>query len=298
MRTDHLTYFVAVAQHGSIAAAAAALGRSRSTLSMALSALEDDLGTPLFVRDGNSLTLGPAGSAILDDCHRVLALLAGIRQRSQAATTDGPQTLCLGRDDVLPEAFWRGIIRDLQAHFPTLELSMRYTSTEDLVDLVAGGAVDLAYVVAHGRTRPPLGLQARVVARIGMTMVAHRESPLAQLTYVADDDLAGLPQVTYLDFQQQQPFSLAGLGQRRIALSSFELVRDAILDGFGWGLIPEPLRTPALAADLPVLAHDLARGWFPYFAYSRVPLGRGGTGLVAQAHQLVDQALRREGIAV
>lgn len=48
MRIEHIDYFVATARLGSISNAAAALGRQRSTVSMAIAALEDELGVPLY----------------------------------------------------------------------------------------------------------------------------------------------------------------------------------------------------------------------------------------------------------
>ena len=81
MRIEHIEYFVATARLGSIAKAALSLGRRRSTVSMAISALEDELGVKLFERTGNSLQLSAIGESILDDCHRPLSRRLGSKQR-------------------------------------------------------------------------------------------------------------------------------------------------------------------------------------------------------------------------
>lgn len=65
MKLESLQYFVMIAQTGSIAKAAARLSVNRSTMSMALSTLEDQLGTALFIRTGNSMQLAPRVKKLL-----------------------------------------------------------------------------------------------------------------------------------------------------------------------------------------------------------------------------------------
>ncbi|HKI93150.1 MAG TPA: LysR family transcriptional regulator [Gaiellaceae bacterium] len=60
-----LRYFLAVADHGSITAAAARVHVAQPSLSRQLRGLEHELGVELFVRDGRSLRLGPAGRRFL-----------------------------------------------------------------------------------------------------------------------------------------------------------------------------------------------------------------------------------------
>ena len=114
MRLDYLEYFEAAARTGSISGAAVQLGRNRSTVSMAIAALEDELGAELFVRRGNSLTLSPVGEHILDDCARIIALSNSIIERCARGEETAGQELRIGRDDVLSENFWRHVIRSIR----------------------------------------------------------------------------------------------------------------------------------------------------------------------------------------
>ena len=61
MELRQLTYFKAIAEHGSINGAARALHMSQPPLSYAISQLEDELGVTLFVRSSKGIELTDAG---------------------------------------------------------------------------------------------------------------------------------------------------------------------------------------------------------------------------------------------
>lgn len=295
MRMDHINYFVATARLGSIAKAAETLGRQRSTVSMAISALEDELGVPLFERTGNSLALSAIGESILDDCHRLLSLSLGIKQRCLMGDHTQRQELRIGRDDVLSEAFWRHIILQLRQRYPHLSLSMRFASSDELPDLVRQQHLDIAYGVSENLYDPAEGLHRRVLGRIVMRMMIAHDHPLSRLQYVTDADLRGLPQITYMDSSNQERFHMDHVGSERIALSSFELVRDAIRDGLGWGYVPEPLLQLEQrdAQELTPLRHGLMLTGYPYLVYSREALVSSATNknLLSEVNDIVAEAM-------
>ncbi|MDM0118107.1 LysR family transcriptional regulator, partial [Variovorax sp. J22R133] len=59
LRLDDIDYFLAVAQHGQVRRAAAALGLSQPALTKGLQRLEKELGFPLFERGARGMTLTP-----------------------------------------------------------------------------------------------------------------------------------------------------------------------------------------------------------------------------------------------
>lgn len=63
---SRLQSFAAVAEHGSLSAAARATGASQPTLSRHIAALEDEIGARLFDRTSDGLVLTATGSAICD----------------------------------------------------------------------------------------------------------------------------------------------------------------------------------------------------------------------------------------
>lgn len=74
MELSQLRMFIAAAKHRGFSPAARALYTSHSTLSRAVAALEEELGTELFIREHKILTLTPAGEALLEDAKNIVSL--------------------------------------------------------------------------------------------------------------------------------------------------------------------------------------------------------------------------------
>ncbi|MEY8339025.1 LysR family transcriptional regulator [Lachnospiraceae bacterium 62-35] len=74
MDTKHLTYIIAIAEEKNMTKAAEKLFVSQSSLSYYLSKLEQEIGTPLFLRAKNELILTPAGRLYLEAAHEVVAI--------------------------------------------------------------------------------------------------------------------------------------------------------------------------------------------------------------------------------
>lgn len=72
LKPDMLRAFLAVADHGNLAGAATALGRTPSAVSMMLKSFEDHIGAPLFVSARKS-QLTPLGAMIETEARRALA---------------------------------------------------------------------------------------------------------------------------------------------------------------------------------------------------------------------------------
>ena len=83
MELRTLRYFVAVADHGSVTAASAAVRIAQPALSRQLRGLERDLGTTLFERGNGRLRLTAAGAALLPLARDVLTRADGLAAEAQ-----------------------------------------------------------------------------------------------------------------------------------------------------------------------------------------------------------------------
>ncbi|MBF8223974.1 LysR family transcriptional regulator [Halomonas sp. 328] len=249
---------IEVCQHGSIAAAARALGKSRGAVSMSLSALEDQLGVTLFRRTGNRLAATPITQELLDDFRRLWDLARAIETRCHRHLEGEESLLRIARDDALPEAFWRDLVAEMTHIFPRLSLGFGLSPAAELAGSLGSGAVDLGLGVMEEAARVP-GTDARALGPIDMLMVAARDHPLAHLGRVGQEDLHDHPFIgqTWYDERGLRQASLAV--RQRVGVSHFELMRDMAADGIGWTLLPAPLASPLLAEGrLVLLAHARA----------------------------------------
>lgn len=73
MELTQMRYFVLVAENGSTARAAAEAMVSQSTISKSILRLEQELGIPLFDREGNHLVLNPAGKEFFQQVRPILS---------------------------------------------------------------------------------------------------------------------------------------------------------------------------------------------------------------------------------
>lgn len=73
--SDLMRSFLAVADTGSVTAAAARLSRTQSAVSLQIKRLEESLGQPLFDRQARGVSLTPRGDQLLPYARRVVALL-------------------------------------------------------------------------------------------------------------------------------------------------------------------------------------------------------------------------------
>lgn len=71
MQIDDVLVFLQISSTGSLSAAARAAAKPKATISHQLRRLEDELGTPLFIRSTNRLVLNDAGRSFLDHAKNI-----------------------------------------------------------------------------------------------------------------------------------------------------------------------------------------------------------------------------------
>ena len=81
MELEQLRLFIAAAEHRGFSPAAQALYTSHSTISRAVSALEAELDTPLFIREHKLLSLTPAGEILLSDAKELIAMSDSMKEK-------------------------------------------------------------------------------------------------------------------------------------------------------------------------------------------------------------------------
>jgi DNA-binding transcriptional LysR family regulator len=188
-----LECLVAVADTGSITAAAAVLHSSQPAISHQLAALERETGTVLLRREPRGVRLTPAGRAALTDARRAVdAAAAAVRAaRSVGEGAGGSLRLACAQSLVSVLA---PVIHDWHRRYPEVMITVREsTSPDELHALIDSDAADL--VLKPGAV--PERFLGTVVAEEEIVLVAPADHVLAQQPSLRIQDLEGACLVHY-----------------------------------------------------------------------------------------------------
>lgn len=235
-----LQYFVAVADHGSISAAAAATHISQAAMSQSLTDLERIVGAQLMVRHrSRGVALTGVGQQFLRDVRSLVRhaddVHNSIIERQQGLV--GP--LAIGCYSTL-SAFWVPVIseRFIKPH-QRLTVTMEEGEAAELQHRMQEGYLDA--VITHTRHLLP-GVQARTVKEGRPYVLLAADHPLAsrksvRLAELAEEDFVSLDIPTVRD-NQLVNLRLSGLDPK-IAWrsSSFEAVRGMVARGLGYTVL-------------------------------------------------------------
>jgi LysR family transcriptional regulator, cell division regulator len=142
--TDLLT-FSAVARNGGITRAAEELNTVQSNVTQRVKALEAEIGTALFERHSRGMTLTGAGRRLLPYAQRMAALS---REAMLAARDDGEPKgpLAIGSMETTAAVRLPALLAEFHRRFPAVRLTLKTSTTADLVAAVLDGAIDGAFV--------------------------------------------------------------------------------------------------------------------------------------------------------
>lgn len=187
MEMRWLTAFVAVADEGTFAGAAEALGYTQSTVSQQIAALERGVKGAVFDRSGGARRseLTPLGRVVLDRARRLVAGSAAL-MAAVAQFNAGVGRVEIGTFQTVTSALLPPVILQLLAESPACEVRL---FEEELTEPTVGGR-DLVFFDAP----PPPGAQGELVVRDNYVLLAPagrfpvglvRDSALHELDVVA-----------------------------------------------------------------------------------------------------------------
>jgi DNA-binding transcriptional LysR family regulator len=142
---QHLVYFVAVAEEGSIRAAAHRLHLTQPPLSRHMRALEKRLGVQLFTRTPRGVLLTPAGEVLLVEARDTLSRLGHSLERVQRAAL-GVRRIRFGYAGTAGADLIPGVIAALARQTPAIDVELAELPVEKSMVAFARLACDAAFV--------------------------------------------------------------------------------------------------------------------------------------------------------
>jgi DNA-binding transcriptional LysR family regulator len=237
----------ALAQHGTFVAAARALHKGHTAVLYAVQSLERQTGLVLLDRRGYRTRLSAEGERVLAHCRRLLEAEAELLVACAELKTGWEPALRVVFDGIFPA---EGLLRTVGALRAAGANTRFHISAEFLTGVEETFEREGAQLMVS--LLPPRlgGLSAIHLPDLRAFLVAHREHPLARTRRRAplrEEDLAAHLLLTVRGSDPRLQMSTGALeGRSTVHLNSFAAKKEAILQGLGFGWLPEHL----VAAEL------------------------------------------------
>jgi DNA-binding transcriptional LysR family regulator len=232
-----LSYLVAIADHGTMTAAAAVCHVSQAAVSVGIIDLERQLGAKLLARHrGHGVTLTEVGTEVVRDARQLLDLAADLQSRARTHGRGLAGRLRLGCYTTLAP-FYLPHLRDaFTEKFPDMEVDVTEGGQEDLQRMLRDGECEVALTYDTG-----LGsaLPRRVVRVFNPYFLLSANHPLADRPTLSIRDLADYDLIVYgvppSPENARKMIEDAGLDTRIAHMSSnIEVVRSLVARGTGY----------------------------------------------------------------
>ena len=284
--SDNVQVFLAVLDHGSFSAAARALRRVPSAVSMTIAGLEAELDLLLFERTGREPKPTAAARSLEPQARLLAAQLRQLQVQALSLTQGLEHRLTLAIAPELLAAPWSGALAALAREHPLLEVEVLAAPQADALALLHAGRAHLALVFERPSLDGREGFQE--VASDTLVAVMAPDHPVldaaggrlreAHLTttrqiVVAGRDLATSdPRFVFARHVWRTDNALAAL--------------SLITAGLGWGWLPRNFAQPHVAAGalVEIPFENLSNGldlWVDVVWSRERPLGLGAQRFVA-----------------
>ncbi len=264
-----LTLFRTVAQHLSYTRAAEQLYLSQPAVSQQVKALEQQLGLPLFARQGRGIVLTPAGRELQQHTERLLALFADLAPLIQDIHQIKRGSVTIGASTSAGTYLVPALLGAFHRRYPGIQITLTVANRYAIEQSLLTYQVDLVVmsIVAH---HEPFVIEH--LTSYELVIIASPTHPLAGQSRLTLDDLrketvllreqgAGTRHDAELYFAQAGIRLHSGL-----EFDSIEAIKESVMAGLGIAVLSrESVASEAMHGDLmilPVEGFPLERHWY------------------------------------
>jgi DNA-binding transcriptional LysR family regulator len=296
MELRQLRYFVTVAEEASFTKAAAKLLVAQSGVSAQVRRLERELGQELLDRSTRTVRLTEVGAAVLPYARAALEAAAGVRLAVDELTglVHGHVTMGMLASASPREVDVPGLLADFHRAHPGVEITLSEGRSDQLVEALQAGELDVAIAGFTGITPPGIATQD-IVDEPLVAAVAHGD-PLAArsaipLTALRERTLVSLPWGTGVRAILDDAAAAVGF-RPRVAFEASDprLLVQLASRGLGVAILPESAATAAeelhaIRITRPQLHGRVALAW-----RAEGPIGPAARALIGHARAALADA--------
>lgn len=235
---EHMVIFVASAEHGSFSAAARALKRSISSVSMCISNLEDDLNVQLFDRSRKHPTMTPAGERLLTHAQTLLRQAQRLDSVVQDVNDAVEEFFTIGIGELVPMGLVEEHIAKTIRKFPNTKFKVVRGSRKDLQRRFEAGDLQvLLRAQSAGVDTEADFFQFDVV---DMVCVCSPDSELADLGRVDNESLIATRQIICESMHENPMLHIeATLSNDTMLVTAMSDLIQLVEQDIGWAFIPK-----------------------------------------------------------
>jgi len=266
-----LRTFVEVARRQGFTRASEALHVTQPAISKTIRALEEELGTPLLVRERRRVTLTEAGRLVLERAQGVLDALRVIEEEVGAVAALRRGRLRLGMPPIVGVAFFPPLLAEFHTAHPGIVLELREEGSHHIEALVMNRELDVGAVVLPTDEK---AFGTMPFVHDELHAVLHPTHPLARRRSLVLRDLEGTPFVLYrpefaLHGHILEACRRAGFKPHVVSESShWDFIVAMVAANIGVALLPktvcrqlDPEQVRSVPMTEPVIPWDVALIW-------------------------------------
>jgi DNA-binding transcriptional LysR family regulator len=242
MDLQQLKVFREAARAGGFTRASEALHLSQSTISLHIKRMEEELGSPLFLRTKRRVFLNEAGQLLLEHVDRIFQEVKNAEMAVQELNRLDRGTIRLGSGATTVTYLLPKILGAYQKHYPQIELIVVTGSSEYLAQALHQQKLDLAVVMEP--VLPTLAIEILPILKEELVFVVSTSHPLASKERLSPEDIRGVPFISFLrgsamQNQLDQHFSRIGFRPRIVMeMENIEAIKALVRAGLGIAVLP------------------------------------------------------------
>src|ERR1700731_523224 len=237
-----LQTFIRIAELGSFGRASEVLNQTQPTVSRQIAALEEEVGSQLFMRHRHGVSLTQAGVLFRDHAMQALRMLDQAKAEITAQAQEPTGTVSLGLPPSLLTVLSGPVVERFAGRYPKVLLHVYEAISQGLEQLMLTQEVDLAVLISDRRplrnvALSPLGIEPLMLA----ASTASRLDPTKPLGIEA---LSGLPLLFYRSPNYLRLLIESALRRRglvfhvTVELETVPLMLELIERGAGYTVLP------------------------------------------------------------
>ena len=269
MKLQQLEYVIAIAQEGSITAAAKKLYQAQPNISIALNELESEIGTQIFWRTPNGMVLTPEGEDFLVRAKEIVESMHSL-ESDYSHRADDTIALRIEANISTYMAAAVGVWVNSLDPADKLNIHLIEIPSNKVIDDVSSGRADIGIIRipssqlgVYAEQLKSRKLSCRTVTEFTMKLLMRADSPLAKYDDVPIEELKKYVQILHGDdemnlfgkncvnaeFDDDPPHRILHVYDRGSKMALMSILKDAYM----W---VSPMPNNAFPADAEVVVKD------------------------------------------